>query len=131
MCTNEGNGHRTQPLPRVHIVCASREKVVPTLEDASTILRVLARSATGQEFSSSTTFSTGPRRPEDPDGPEEYPVILLDNGRSSMLGAAFHDMLRCTRSGACMTHSPLLHASRGHASGRAHPGPTGAGNPKN
>src|SRR3546814_17478774 len=92
----------TQTLPRVHIVVASLEKVVPTLEDVSTILRVLARSATGQEFSSYTTFSTGPRRPEDPDGPEEYHVILLDNGRSNMLGGQFQDMLRCIRCGACM-----------------------------
>src|SRR3546814_19743447 len=62
--TNEGNGDLTQTLPRVHIVVASLEKVVPTLEDVSTILRVLARSAPGQEFSSYTTFSTGPRRPD-------------------------------------------------------------------
>src|SRR3546814_5038609 len=104
--TNEGNGDLTQTLPRVHIVVASLEKVVPTLEDASTILRVLARSATGQEFSSYTTFSTGPRRPEDPDGPEEYHVILPDNGRSNMLGGEFQDMLRCIRCGACMNHCP-------------------------
>jgi len=65
--TNEGNGDLTQVLPKVHIVVASLEKVVPTLEDATTILRVLARSATGQEFSTYTTFSTGPKRAEDPD----------------------------------------------------------------
>src|SRR5699024_4107555 len=104
--TNEGNGDLTQSLPKAHIVIASLEKVVPTLEDCSTILRVLARSATGQEFSSYTTFSTGPRRPEDPDGPAEYHVILLDNGRSSMLGTEFQDMLRCIRCGACMNHCP-------------------------
>ena len=70
LVTNEGNGDLTQTLPRVHIVLASIEKLVPTLEDATTILRVLARSATGQDFSNYTTFSTGPRRPGDPDGPE-------------------------------------------------------------
>ena len=75
-----------QTLPKIHIVLASLEKVVPTLEDAATILRVLARSATGQEMSVYTTLSTGPRRKGDPDGPEEYHVILLDNGRSTMLG---------------------------------------------
>src|SRR3546814_11259148 len=69
--TNEGNGDLTQTLPRVHIVVASLEKVVLTLADVPTILRVLARSATGQEFSSFTTFPTGPRRPEHPAGPEE------------------------------------------------------------
>src|SRR6266581_8418795 len=76
--TNEGNGDLTQTLPRVHIVLASLEKLVPTFEDAATILRLLARSATGQEFSTYTTFSTGPRRPEDTDGPGEYHVVLLD-----------------------------------------------------
>src|SRR4028119_2221520 len=80
--TNEGNGDLTQILPRVHIVIASIEKIVPTLADVSTILRILARSATGQEISVYTTFSTGPRRPEDPDGPEEYHVAILDNGRT-------------------------------------------------
>jgi L-lactate dehydrogenase complex protein LldF len=124
--TNEGNGDLTQSLPRVHIVIASIEKVVPNLEDATTILRVLARSATGQEFSAYTTFSTGPRRAEDPDGPEEYHVILLDNGRSAMLGSDFQDMLRCIRCGACMNHCPVYHAVGGHSYGWVYPGPMGA-----
>ena len=124
--TNEGNGDLTQCLPKVHIVIASLEKVVPNLEDATTILRVLARSATGQEFSAYTTFSTGPRRPEDLDGPEQYHVILLDNGRSQMLGGEFQDMLRCIRCGACMNHCPVYHAVGGHAYGWVYPGPMGA-----
>ncbi|MCW2308116.1 LutB/LldF family L-lactate oxidation iron-sulfur protein [Rhodobium gokarnense] len=124
--TNEGNGDLTQTLPRVHIVVASIEKVVPTLEDVSTILRVLARSATGQDMSVYTTLSTGPKRPEDPDGPDEYHVILLDNGRSSMLGTEFQDMLRCIRCGACMNHCPVYHAVGGHAYGSVYPGPMGA-----
>ncbi len=124
--TNEGNGDLTQSLPKVHIVIASLEKVVPTLEDASTILRVLARSATGQEFSTYTTFSTGPRRPEDRDGPAEYHVVLLDNGRSDMLGGPFHEVLRCIRCGACMNHCPVYHAVGGHAYGWVYPGPIGA-----
>ncbi len=124
--TNEGNGDLTQVLPKVHVVVASLEKVVPTLEDATTILRVLARSATGQEFSTYTTFSTGPKRAEDPDGPEQYHVILLDNGRSNMLGSEFQDMLRCIRCGACMNHCPVYHAVGGHAYGWVYPGPMGA-----
>ncbi|WP_119460528.1 LutB/LldF family L-lactate oxidation iron-sulfur protein [Rhodospirillaceae bacterium SYSU D60014] len=124
--TNEGNGDLTQTLPRVHIVLASLEKVVPTLEDASTILRVLARSATGQEFSVYTTFSTGPRRPNDLDGPEQFHVILLDNGRSRMLGTEFQDMLRCIRCGACLNHCPVYQAVGGHAYGWVYPGPMGA-----
>jgi L-lactate dehydrogenase complex protein LldF len=124
--TNEGNGDLTQVLPKVHIVVASLEKVVPTFEDAATILRVLARSATGQECSTYTTFSTGPKRAEDRDGPEEYHVILLDNGRSEMLAGRFRDALRCIRCGACMNHCPVYHAIGGHAYGWVYPGPIGA-----
>jgi L-lactate dehydrogenase complex protein LldF len=124
--TNEGNGDLTQTLPRVHVVLATIEKLVPTLEDVSQLLRVLARSATGQEMSVYTTLSTGPRRPGDPDGPDEYHVVLLDNGRSSMLGTEFQDMLRCIRCGACMNHCPIYHAVGGHAYGWVYPGPMGA-----
>ena len=124
--TNEGNGDLTQILPKVHIVLASIEKLVPTLEDVSQILRVLARSATGQDMSVYTTFSTGPRRAGDPDGPEQYHVILLDNGRSAMLGGEFEEMLRCIRCGACMNHCPVYHAVGGHAYGWVYPGPMGA-----
>jgi len=124
--TNEGNGDLTQTLPRIHIVMASIEKVVPTLEDAATLLRLLARSATGQEFSSYTTVSTGPRRPGDLDGPEEYHVILLDNGRSKLLGGEFHEMLRCLKCAACLNHCPIYGAIGGHAYGWVYPGPMGA-----
>jgi len=124
--TNEGNGDLTQTLPRVHIVMTSIEKVVPTLEDAATLLRLLARSATGQEFSSYTTISTGPRRPGDLDGPEQYHVILLDNGRSALLGTEFRDMLRCIRCAACLNHCPVYAAVGGHAYGWVYPGPMGA-----
>ncbi len=124
--TNEGNGDLTQTLPKVHIVLATIEKLVPTLEDAAQLLRVLARSATGQEMSVYTTFSTGPRRAGDPDGPLEYHVVILDNGRSAMLGGAFQDMLRCIRCGACMNHCPIYHAVGGHAYGWVYPGPMGA-----
>ncbi|MBL4597415.1 MAG: iron-sulfur cluster-binding protein [Rhizobiaceae bacterium] len=124
--TNEGNGDLTQTLPRIHIVIASIEKIVPTLEDMSQIVRVLARSATGQDMSVYTTLSTGPRREGDPDGPDEYHVVLLDNGRSSMIGTEFQDMLRCIRCGACMNHCPVYHAIGGHAYGWVYPGPMGA-----
>ncbi|MBV8661798.1 MAG: iron-sulfur cluster-binding protein [Hyphomicrobiales bacterium] len=124
--TNEGNGDLTQILPKVHVVVASIEKLVPTLSDVAQIMRVLARSATGQDMSVYTTLSTGPRRPGDPDGPEEYHVILLDNGRSAMLGGDYEDMLRCIRCGACMNHCPVYHAVGGHAYGWVYPGPMGA-----
>ena len=124
--TNEGNGDLTQLLPRVHIVLATIEKIVPTLEDVSQILRVLARSATGQDMSVYTTLSTGPRRPGDPDGPDEYHVVVLDNGRSAMIGGPFQDALRCIRCGACMNHCPVYHAVGGHAYGWVYPGPIGS-----
>ncbi len=124
--TNEGNGDLTQTLPRVHIALASIEKVVPTLEDATSLLRLLARSATGQDFSVYTTFSTGARREGDLDGPEEYHVVLLDNGRSNMLGTEFGDMLRCIRCAACMNHCPVYGAVGGHAYGWVYPGPMGS-----
>lgn len=126
LVTNEGNADLTNNLPRVHIVLASIEKIVPTLEDASTILRVLARSATGQEISVYTTFCTGPKRPGDLDGPEEYHVVLLDNGRSEMIGSEFHEMLRCIRCGACLNHCPIYKSVGGHAYGWVYSGPMGA-----
>ena len=124
--TNEGNGDLTNTLPRVHIVTAGIEKVVPTLDDMSSILRVLARSATGQETAVYTTLSSGPRRIGDLDGPGEYHVVLLDNGRSQMLGNEFHEMLRCIRCGACMNHCPVYHAVGGHTYGWVYVGPMGA-----
>ena len=124
--TNEGNGDLTQTLPRVHIALASIEKLVPTLEDACTMLRLLARSATGQDFSVYTTFSTGIRRAADLDGPEEYHVILVDNGRSNMIGTEFQDMLRCIRCAACMNHCPVYGVVGGHAYGWVYPGPMGS-----
>ncbi len=124
--TNEGNGDLTQTLPRVHIVAASLEKVVPTLEDASTLIRILARSATGQDISTYTTFTSGPKREQDLDGPEEFHVVLLDNGRSGLPGGEFEDMLRCIRCGACLNHCPVYQSVGGHAYGSVYPGPMGS-----
>ena len=124
--TNEGNGDLTQTLARVHIVTSSIEKVVPTLDDATLFLRLLARSATGQETETYTTFSSGPRRAGDLDGPEEYHVVLLDNGRARMLAGKFRRMLRCIRCGACMNHCPVYQSVGGHAYGWVYPGPMGS-----
>jgi L-lactate dehydrogenase complex protein LldF len=124
--TNEGNGDLTQTLPRVHIALASIEKVVPTLEDATSLLRLLARSATGQDFSVYTTFSTGARRAADLDGPGEYHVVLIDNGRSGMIGTEFQEMLRCIRCAACMNHCPVYFTVGGHSYGWVYPGPMGS-----
>ena len=124
--TNEGNGDLTQTLARVHIVTSGIERVVPTLDDALTYLRLLARSATGQETETYTTVSTGPRRADDLDGPQAYHVVLVDNGRSKMLGGPFREMLRCIRCGACLNHCPVYTAIGGHAYGWVYPGPMGS-----
>ena len=124
--TNEGNADLTMTLPKVHIVVAGLEKVVPNLADATTILRLLARSATGQELSVYTTFVTGPRRDGDADGPEAFHVVLLDNGRTDMVGGEFQEVLRCIRCGACLNHCPVYGAIGGHAYGSVYSGPIGA-----
>jgi len=126
LVTNEGNGDLTASLPRVHIVIASIEKVVPTLEDATVILRLLARSATGQEITSYTSFFSGPKRDTDQDGPEAFHVVLVDNGRTAMLGNDYHPMLRCIHCGACLNHCPVYSAIGGHAYGWVYPGPMGS-----
>ncbi|MDH3450870.1 MAG: LutB/LldF family L-lactate oxidation iron-sulfur protein [Gammaproteobacteria bacterium] len=124
--TNEGNGDLTSTLPRVHVVTAGIEKVVPTLEDMTVLMRVLARSATGQEASTYTTIFSGPRRPGDADGPEEFHVVLIDSGRTAILGTEFQDILRCIRCGACLNHCPVWGAVGGHAYGWCYSGPMGA-----
>ena len=126
LVTNEGNAELTQGLPKTHIALTGIEKVVPTLDDAFLFLRLLARSGTGQDFSAYTTLLTGPKRSADQDGPDAFHIVLLDNGRSAMLGTDFQDMLRCIRCGACMNHCPVYLSTGGHAYGWVYPGPMGA-----
>ncbi|MGI9286478.1 MAG: LutB/LldF family L-lactate oxidation iron-sulfur protein [Pseudomonadales bacterium] len=124
--TNEGNGDLTASLPKTHIVTASIEKIVPTWDDASKIMRVLARSATGQAITAYTTFFTGAKGADDFDGPENFHVVLLDNGRSEMLGGEFREMLQCIRCAACINHCPVYQSVGGHAYNSTYPGPMGA-----
>jgi L-lactate dehydrogenase complex protein LldF len=124
--TNEGNGDLTQHLPQLHIVISSIERVIPKLEHLSTFLRLLGRSATGQEATSYVTLSTGPKRAGDAHGPEEFHVVLLDNGRSALLGGEDEELLHCIRCGACMNHCPVYGTVGGHAYGWVYPGPIGA-----
>ncbi len=126
LVTNEGNGDLSSILPRVHIVTAGIEKLVPTLDDLMVILRLLARSATGQEKEAYNSIYSGPKRDDDLDGPQEYHVVLLDNGRSDMLGNEFREMLRCIRCGACLNHCPVWGSVGGHAYGWIYSGPMGA-----
>ncbi|MGE0053519.1 MAG: LutB/LldF family L-lactate oxidation iron-sulfur protein [Hyphomicrobium sp.] len=124
--TNEGNGDLTSTLARVHVVTVGIEKLVPTINDAVTMLRLLARSALGMEFTTYMSLMSGKRLAGDIDGPEEYHVVLVDNGRSKMLNGPFKPMLRCIRCGACMNHCPVYMSVGGHAYNWVYPGPMGA-----
>lgn len=124
--TNEGNGDLTATLPRVHIVTASIEKIIPDMTGAAAVLNVLARSATGQPMSTYTSFFNGPKGANDKDGPEEFHVVILDNKRSDILASKYKDMMRCIKCGACLNHCPVYGAVGGHAYGWVYPGPMGS-----
>src|SRR2546421_1809642 len=121
--TNEGNGRMVTTLPKVHIAITGIEKVIPTLEDLSTLMRLLPRSATGQAISNYVSVLTGTRGTRDLDGPEHLYVILVDNGRTGLVGTDMQEMLRCIRCGACMNHCPVYQTIGGHAYGWVYPGP--------
>jgi L-lactate dehydrogenase complex protein LldF len=126
LVTNEGNGRMVTTRPRVHVVITGIEKVVPDLADLATLLRLLPRSATGQSISNYVSLLTGTRQASDTDGPEATYFILVDNGRSELLGDDFQAMLRCIRCGACMNHCPVYQSVGGHAYGWVYPGPMGS-----
>ncbi|NVK32432.1 MAG: iron-sulfur cluster-binding protein [Gammaproteobacteria bacterium] len=126
LVTNEGNGDLTSCLPKTQVVITGIEKVVPTLEDAGLMLTLLARSATGQAFSNYTSFYGGPRQADEGQGPDAFHVVLVDNGRTRMLGNDFREMLRCIRCGACLNHCPVYSSIGGHAYGWVYPGPMGS-----
>lgn len=126
LVTNEGNADLSAGLPKTHIVLTGVEKVVPTFEDAAVFLRLLARSAVGQEITSYTSVFSGPRQPGETEGPTAFHVVLLDNGRSALLGTEFQEVLRCIRCGACLNHCPVFGAIGGHGYGSIYPGPIGA-----
>jgi L-lactate dehydrogenase complex protein LldF len=103
------------------------ERLVPAPADLSVMLQVLARSATGQKLSVYTSLITGPRRAaSEPDGPDELHVVLVDNGRSRILGSGIAEILCCIRCGACLNVCPVYRAIGGHAYGSVYSGPVGA-----
>jgi L-lactate dehydrogenase complex protein LldF len=126
LVTNEGNGRLVSSLPRVHIALMGMERVVPTLDDLAVLLQLLARSSTGQPLTVYTTLLTGPRRAGEQDGPEELHVVLLDNGRSSLRGGRYEEMLNCIRCGACLNVCPVYRKTGGGAYGPVYSGPMGA-----
>ncbi len=124
--TNEGNGDLTRLLPKTHIVVTGIEKVVPNLDDMAVLLRLLTRSATGQAITSYVSVMSGPRRAGEHDGPENFHVVLVDNGRTRLIGTEAEETLRCIRCAACINHCPIYSAVGGHAYGATYPGPIGA-----
>ena len=125
--TNEGNeGMCTILPPKVHVVVTGIEKVLPTLEDFATVLRLLPRSATGQSISNYVSLLTGPKRDADVEGPEHMYFVLVDAGRTGLVGTEFQEMLRCIRCGACMNHCPVYQKIGGHSYGWVYPGPMGS-----
>ncbi len=124
---NEGNARLSTTLPRCHIAVMGMEKVVPDLESLAVFLRILARSATGQKMSSYVSLLTGPRRQGEEDGPDEFHLLILDNGRSTILAdPVLRESLYCIRCGACLNVCPVYRHAGGHAYGWVYPGPIGA-----
>jgi L-lactate dehydrogenase complex protein LldF len=110
----------------VHIAVMGIEKVCPTWDEAAVWLSLLARSATGQQLSVYTSTVTGPAREDDPDGPQEVHIILMDNGRGNLLGTQYEEVLQCIRCGACLNACPVYQNVGGHTYGHTYSGPIGS-----
>jgi L-lactate dehydrogenase complex protein LldF len=124
---NEGNARLTTSAPRIHIAVAGIEKVIPRAQDLGTFLKLLARSATGQLLSVYTSFLAGPRRPGEIDGPQEFYVVLLDNGRTKLLpDRSKRESLYCIRCGACLNTCPVYRKIGGYSFPWVYSGPIGA-----
>jgi len=126
LVTNEGNGDLCANLPKVLIVCTTVDRILPRAADATAMLRLLVRSATGQSQTAYTSFYSGPMRNGDIDGPQETHIVLLDNQRSDLLAGDYREMLECIRCGACLNHCPIYASVGGHAYGWVYQGPMGS-----
>ncbi|MGB5830911.1 MAG: LutB/LldF family L-lactate oxidation iron-sulfur protein [Thiohalocapsa sp.] len=124
---NEGNGRMSTTAPELHIAITGIEKVIARLDDLAPLLTLLTRSATGQPVTTYVNMISGPRKPEEQDGPAEVHLVLLDNGRSRIhADLELRATLRCIRCGACMNHCPVYTRIGGHGYGTVYPGPIGA-----
>ncbi len=126
LVTNEGNARLVTTLPKTHIAVMGMERIAPTFEEVDVLITMLARSAVGARLTGYNTWLTGPRAADEADGPEEFHLVILDNGRSEILGSAFREILRCIRCGACMNTCPCYREIGGHGYGSIYPGPLGA-----
>lgn len=123
---NEGNNRLSTTAPRVHIALMGIEKMLPREADLPLFIKLLASSATGQQVTSYVHLISGPRQTDEPDGPREVHLVLLDNGRSNLLDGPYRDILRCIRCGACLNVCPVYRQASGHAYGHVYSGPLGA-----
>ncbi len=124
---NEGNIRLTTAAPKIHVALMGIEKVIPRIGDLAVFLKLLVRSATGQEISSYINFINGPRRPRESDGPAEFYLVLIDNGRSRVVGDdLLRQTLHCIRCGACLNVCPVYQHIGGHAYASTYSGPIGA-----
>jgi L-lactate dehydrogenase complex protein LldF len=126
LVSNEGNARLAVSLPKMHIAVMGMEKVIPRLADLPYFLKVLARAATGQKLSCYTSLVTGKRAAGELDGPDEFHLVILDNGRSRILAGPLRESLFCIRCGACLNACPIYRNVGGHAYGGVYSGPIGA-----
>jgi L-lactate dehydrogenase complex protein LldF len=126
LVTNEGNARLTTALPKTQITVMGMERIVPTFEEFEVLVSLLTRSAVGQRLTSYVTALTGPRLPGEVDGPEEFHLVIVDNGRSAILGTEFQSVLQCIRCAACVNVCPVYRHIGGHSYGSIYSGPIGA-----
>ncbi|HTL17741.1 MAG TPA: LutB/LldF family L-lactate oxidation iron-sulfur protein [Patescibacteria group bacterium] len=124
---NEGNARLTAALPKTMVTLIGIEKVLPRLEHLALFLPMLATMGTGQPLTCYNSLYAGPKQPGEPDGPEEYHVILLDNRRTELLAdSEQRDALHCIRCGACLNVCPIFRNVGGHTYGTTYSGPIGS-----
>ena len=126
LVTNEGNLRMVTTVPKIHVAVMGMERLAPTFKEAEILITMLARSAVGAKLTSYNTWLTGPRLAGETDGPEQFHLVILDNGRSQALGSEFNDVLRCIRCGACLNTCPVYRQIGGHSYGSVYPGPIGS-----
>ncbi|HTZ16978.1 MAG TPA: LutB/LldF family L-lactate oxidation iron-sulfur protein [Dissulfurispiraceae bacterium] len=123
--TNEGNGRMVATMPPLHIAVVSIEKLLPLMKDLPVFMRLLPRSATGQEMTSYMSIITGSRKAGEPTGAKELHIVLVDNGRSEILSDECREILKCIKCGACINVCPVYRTIGGHTYGGTYPGPMG------